>query len=188
MQQHRSGGFIRGLIAMGLLTAVVSLTDQAHAQTTANGPYYATPSWDQTLPSATRFIVLSNFNNEAVLDRNTGLVWEQSPSTLELNWFNARFHCLNKSVGNQKGWRLPAIVELLSLVDPTKGNPALPAGHPFSDDIARLSNYWSATTDVEDPRLAWIMIFFTGNVSSGLKSPDSRAVWCVRGGMNADQY
>ena len=30
------------------------------AQTTANGPYYATPSWDQTLPASTRFIVLSN--------------------------------------------------------------------------------------------------------------------------------
>jgi hypothetical protein len=23
----------------------------ANAQTTANGPYYATPSWDQTLPN-----------------------------------------------------------------------------------------------------------------------------------------
>jgi hypothetical protein len=43
---------------------------RAVAQTVAAGPYYATPSWDQTLActaSATcpRFIVLSNFNNEA---------------------------------------------------------------------------------------------------------------------------
>ena len=36
---------------------------------TGTGPYYATPSWDQKLPSDTRFIVLTNWNSEAVLDR-----------------------------------------------------------------------------------------------------------------------
>ena len=51
-----------------------------NAQTVANGPYYAWPSWDQTLPSSTRFIVWANFNSQAVLDRETGLVWERSPN------------------------------------------------------------------------------------------------------------
>ncbi len=64
------------LIGLGLATFAVT---PAHAQTTAPGPYYATPSWDQTLPSNTRFIVLSNMNSEAVLDRETGLVWQRSP-------------------------------------------------------------------------------------------------------------
>src|SRR5262249_1422566 len=31
----------------------------ARAQTVAAGPYYATPSWDQTIPAATRFVLLS---------------------------------------------------------------------------------------------------------------------------------
>ena len=54
---------------------------------TAAGPYYATPSWDQQLPASTRFVVLSNWidaahpsGGAAVLDRETGLVWEQSPT------------------------------------------------------------------------------------------------------------
>src|ERR1044071_6059779 len=58
------------LVMLGTISLAATL---ARAQTTSAGPYYATPSWDQTLPVATRFIVLSNFNSEAVLDRETGL-------------------------------------------------------------------------------------------------------------------
>jgi hypothetical protein len=59
-------GFAAGtLLALG--------AGSASAQTTANGPYFATPSWDQTLPASTRFIVLSNMNSDAVLDRETGV-------------------------------------------------------------------------------------------------------------------
>src|SRR5689334_6098081 len=64
------------------VTLIASSSSFVNAQTTAAGPYYATPSWDQTLPASTRFIILSNFTSEAVLDRDTGLVWERSPSTL----------------------------------------------------------------------------------------------------------
>jgi hypothetical protein len=63
------------------------------AQTVANGPYYATPAWDQTLPVAQRFIVLANFNSQAVLDRETGLVWQRSPDTHDTLFFEALPTC-----------------------------------------------------------------------------------------------
>ena len=47
----------------------------ARAPTITNGPYYAMPSWDQTLPAATRFVVLSNFANQAVLDSRPLFCW-----------------------------------------------------------------------------------------------------------------
>jgi hypothetical protein len=42
------------------------------------------PSWSQKLKcenNCPRFTVLKSWDNEAVLDKETGLVWEQSPDT-----------------------------------------------------------------------------------------------------------
>jgi hypothetical protein len=71
------GGLVFGVCGIAVI--------YAWAQTVAPGPYYAMPSWDQTLPVATRFIVLSNMGSNAVLDRETGLVWERSPVAAALN-------------------------------------------------------------------------------------------------------
>ncbi len=179
----RSYGIIL-LIALAVFAFTASSTE---AQvTTANGPYYAPPSWDQTLPSSTRFIVLSNFNNEAVLDRTTGLVWERSPATTHAAWVTIRFNCANKVVGGQKGWRLPSFPELASLVDPSVTNPSLPVGHPFINVLSAF--YTSATTDADTPTNVWIVLFGSGSVISSNKTDGGLIAWCVRGGMTADQY
>ena len=74
--------------------------------------------WDQVITN-NRFRVLSDFNAAAVLDRETGLVWEQSPDgVIQQTWFNAQSECNRKSVGGRRGWRLPTIQELAGLVDP----------------------------------------------------------------------
>jgi hypothetical protein len=175
-------------MALGVLAATALMAGPAQAQTTSVGPYYATPSWDQTLPSATRFIILSNFASAAVLDRNTGLVWEKSPQTGGVTWNVARLTCIDKNVGGQKGWRLPSIPELASLVDSSVASPGptLPPGHPFTTFQSNF--YWSASTDADNPALAWNLGFFIGNVFTRDKAFNVDRVWCVRGGMNADAY
>jgi len=90
------------------------------------------PRWDKQINSPGRFKVLGDFANAAVLDRETGLVWEQSPDTDTRNWFNALVHCYQREVGGRKGWRLSTIEELASLVDTSNSSPALPTGHPFT--------------------------------------------------------
>jgi hypothetical protein len=165
----------------------------ALAETIAAGPYYATPAWDQTLPSATRFIVLSNFNNEAVLDRETGLVWERTPAAYQQYWHNAAGQCMIKRLGNRMGWRLPSIQELGSLIDPSSpggAEPQLPAGHPFTvvgNPRLLPYAYWSSTTDANTPANAWAMRMGNGGATSVNKvSSDFFTVgyfgWCVRGG------
>jgi hypothetical protein len=154
-------------------------------------------NWDNKITNASsRFKVLSDFNNEAVLDKETGLVWEKVPATgAGINWWAARDTCANKTVGGRKGWRLPSVVELSSLVDPANSNPALPTGHPFT--ITPPANYWSATTiagdagdagDAASVAEAWFVVFGLGNVFDRHKSGTDSQVWCVRGGMNADAY
>jgi Protein of unknown function (DUF1566) len=182
-----------------VLLTIAFAASRAQAQTIAPGPYYPPPSWDQTLPSSTRFIILSNFGFavQAVLDRETGLVWEQSPSTsTSFPWSptvgfsttttTAATHCNQLTVGNRKGWRLPTIQELASLVDPSVDSPGptLPAGHPFSN--VQSSFYWSATTLAVDTENAWGVFFNDGVVAARDKITFGVFVWCVRGGQGVD--
>ena len=179
-KKYKTYRFVPVVLALVALLAAT----QAHAQTTANGPYYATPSWDQTLPASTRFIVLSNFANAAVLDRETGLVWEKVPSTTQLNWASASRHCVRLSLGGRKGWRLPTIQDLASLIDPTQSNPSLPAGHPFTVQSGSL--YWSVSSSAKFDTGAWYVYFGNGGVGSADKSDLANYAWCVRGGPGVD--
>jgi hypothetical protein len=148
-------------------------------------------AWSNVIPNASkRFVVLDDFMNQAVLDRETGLVWERAPASSPLSWLGqngARGYCAEKNVGGRKGWRLPAIIELSSLIDPAvqAPGPTLPAGHPFTG--IQSSFYWSTSTFVDLPDNAWGVNFHNGTVTPGVKV-GAVPVWCVRGPMNADVY
>jgi hypothetical protein len=144
-------------------------------------------NWDKALPAVPRFVLLASFNNDVVRDNNTGLVWEKSPQTPTATWNGARFMCINKNVGGQKGWRLPSISELASLIDPSVGppGPTLLSGHPFQH--IQSAGYWSATTSAEDASDAWFVYFGRGFVDHDSKTHTGHA-WCVRGAMNAEAY
>lgn len=121
---------LRAALATTLVAACFAPAPSG-AQTTANGPYYATPSWDQTLPAATRFVVLSNFANEAALDRETGLVWQRRTLAVS-SLYAGLVGCFNSTAGGRFGWRAPTMAELTSVFDPTNTTPPhLPTGHPF---------------------------------------------------------
>jgi len=147
-------------------------------------------SWSNVIPAAKRFVVLADFNNEAVLDRETGLVWERSPNVHPTKfWSDSRQICVNKNLGGRRGWRLPSIHELASLLDDSQVNPALQPGHPFT-----ISNggYWSATLDsmISNGGIltsVWTVDFGVAGVRSN-GNDISGHIWCVRGPMNADTY
>jgi len=88
---------------------------------------------DIALAGAQRFVILPALNNDGELDNETGLVWEKSPQTASARWSVARRTCVEKNIGGQKGWRLPSLSELQSLVDLSIAppGPTLPPGHPF---------------------------------------------------------
>ncbi len=99
------------------------------------------PTWSKVLPVGKRFELV--MNGEAVLDNETGLVWEKVIDPGDTSTSGSYLRCLNLSLGGRKGWRLPSVSELSSLVDPEQTNPALPPGHPFSS--VKLSVYLTRT-------------------------------------------
>jgi hypothetical protein len=187
----------------------------AGAATTAAGPYYANPSWDQQLVASTRFVVLLNWadavhpaGGAAVLDRETGLVWEQSPSTTLIDArAGARAHCNVLVTGGRVGWRLPKIQELQSLKDPSVTDPtgegnilALPAGNPFANVKSQFTvppageivsaYYWTDNVVDGFPNDTWAVSFDASFSAShaGLTfaTGGQTFVWCVRGGQGVD--
>ncbi len=142
------------------------------------------PTWSEKLPASERFALV--LDKAAVLDKETGLVWEKSPSTLAYTWVSAIAHCASLEVGGRKGWHLPTIEQLASLVDKTQSNPSLPSGHPFSN-VQSGGFYWSATTYTA-PTYAGYVYFYNGNVNGFDKQTVSISAWCVRGGQSHDTY
>ena len=103
------------------------------------------PTWSKKLPcdsttNCPRFEVLADFNNEAVLDKETGLVWEKYPMNTYGNWYEMKFWCVHSHTGGRDGWRLPTIYELSSLSEYWANEPHwLSCGHPF---LNLQGDYW----------------------------------------------
>ena len=129
-------------------------------------------------------------SNGTITDKLTGLIWLKNANCfLTRTWADALadVNGLNSGEcgltdGSVAGdWRLPNRNELTSLLNLGTVNPALPAGHPFTNFVA--SSYWSSTTNADNSILAWVVSFFNGVVSLDGKSISSFFfVTAVRGG------
>jgi hypothetical protein len=129
-----------------------------------------------------RFQILEEYRAEAVLDTETHLIWERSPSSDETAWANASLRCALTSTGGRLGWRLPSFFELMTLVEPAPqaaaSKPSLPVGHPFRG--VRANPYWTTSTQDTQPVNAYAVDFLRGDVTSQRKN-QAHARWCVRG-------
>ena len=174
-------------VALISVLAVLAVTAVIHAGSltppAAPGPSMRTleelkPAWNKIIPADQRFVAVLDGN--AVLDKETGLVWAKAPDTALRTWQGAIDYCAGLSLGGRMGWRLPTVEELASLVDPSaSGSPALPAGHPFQN--VQSNSYWSSSTNVANTSFARIVSMATGTMGSDDQS-GSYYVWPVRAG------
>jgi hypothetical protein len=125
--------------------------------------------------------------DDMVLDKETGLVWMRAAAINKTTWKNGLSICNNMVPGNRKGWRLPTIQELGSLIDYSvlPPGPTLPSGHPFIDVQFGDDAYWSATVSVDNSLAAWGAFFNDGYVTY-IHKEVPLWYWCVRGGQGAD--
>ena len=179
MPHHkRRNSFILRLLAAGFLAGAALTASLAQADSGV-GPYFPEPRWDRKLPASFRFLVLTDWNNEAVLDKETGLVWQRTPSGSPMG-IGPDF-CAGQTTGNRRGWRLPPLHELNSLFDPSAYSlvrRTRPPGGPSFYNFQPAS-FWSATLDALNPNAAWMVDFNGGGtVTTDLNNqrPLSRGV------------
>ena len=141
------------------------------------------PTWSQILPASERFELV--MGGDAVLDKETGLVWAKNANISGggNDWVMAMYYCLNHIIADRRGWRLPTIEELSSLVDLSlSGYPKLPPG---VFDNVQTSQYWSSTISEypDGTTCAWQVYMGDGSVSCDPRTYYDRYVWPVRGGQ-----
>jgi hypothetical protein len=116
-----------------------------------------------------------------VHDRLTNLVWLRKATVTEqpVDW-QAALHIVEnlraQAFMGITDWRLPTINELESLTDCSRYNPALPAGHPFTD---QQETYWSSTTSCYETDWAWVYYPVKGALGVGYKTEAGCFVWPV---------
>lgn len=126
---------------------------------------------------------------EAVLDKQTGLIWVRDAQFVgkKVSWEDAVKMVESTTLRGKKGWRLPTRDELITLLDTSQSEPALPEGHPFLNikDLATASgtpggyNYWTSTNYKDDSNSAWRVSFYVGRVYNSIKLMDAN-FWPVR--------
>jgi hypothetical protein len=168
---HRIGRRIAAVVAAGF--AGIALANTAGAVDLRD--------WGRKFPTGERFVVLTQFNNEAVLDKETQLVWQASVSPVTATWSQAYSRCqFSTATGGRRGWRLPTYVELASVAG------GLPLGTmPAALGEVPLGRYWSATRHTHIDGLAYSTDVPGANAAySDNMSVAMLKVWCVRGAVS----
>lgn len=132
-----------------------------------------------------RFISKRIGSDDVVIDLATGLTWAADFSKAGCNggvglpWVDARNWARDLTFAGFDDWRLPNINELASIVDYSKGSPAI-HDPPFADTLA--SYFFSSTTYKPSTTYAWC-IYFNDGVSCKGRKVAGYYIRCVRGGL-----
>jgi hypothetical protein len=157
---------------------------------------------------------LTDNDNGAITDNNTGLMWTKcaagknfyscSGSATNYNWFEANgLHddtynssdinvCGALRTANYSDWRLPTKKEIMSIFNYDTSNPAL--DETFFPNMTDDPSYylWTSTTSAHWDKVGWAADYLHGEMVHSRK-PDSEYyesngyVLCVRGGQTITQ-
>ncbi len=145
-----------------------SAADGVATTSTCVGPAWA--EWPMPEPEPahipTSNYVLDNVDG-VVTDTVTGLVWQEPTPNNTLTWEAARCYCASLTLADHQDWRLPTLIELLSLIDETIPPPgpnvnrvAFPStvgGSRSQDEMGY--GYWTSTPEPSNAPAAWKVHF-----------------------------
>ena len=130
--------------------------------------FYGQDAWYASLG----YCIPQSFSSSSnvVVDNNTGLTWEKSPSAGTYIWEDRAEHCneLNgKNYAEKSNWRVPNPIELLTIVDNGKeGNPA--TNSDFTEMPADNNSYlWTSKEYKSDTSYAYAFRPYDGMYMSG---------------------
>jgi hypothetical protein len=139
---------------------------------------------DWPMPSTTGTKAAPSYmpSQETVHDAVTNLTWQRNlPSTYAgctafCTWDKAKAYCDALVLEGADDWRLPTMIELVSILDDNTVMPSIDA-EVFPNTPSE--NFWSASPNAGDPNQAWGVGFAAFQVLPRAKT-DNLRVRCVR--------
>ncbi|MCP4693261.1 MAG: DUF1566 domain-containing protein, partial [Desulfobacterales bacterium] len=112
-----------------------------------------------------------------VADLNTGLFWQRDGEGAYGDLQESIDYCESLVLDGEDDWRLPSVGELVSIVDPSRADPAIDPVFPCVS-----SGYWSRTANFDyfSSDNTWCVLFSSGSVISSKRRYGNYAR-CVRG-------
>ena len=97
-------------------------------------------------------------------DKKLGrLMWQDEKQNFEGTWEQAQEYCKLVNLAGYKDWRLPTRVELRSITDKSRYDPALNTAFKYIADSDL--RYWSQTIYADISSNAWVVDFWSGSDS-----------------------
>jgi hypothetical protein len=137
-------------------------------------------------------------SNGTVTHSKTGLTWKRcaegqtwsgttcTGSAAGYAWANALLQAKNAGFAGQTDWRLPNANELQSIIESCGFNPAI---NSTQFPATPAYYFWSASTYVPNPAVAWLVDFLYGGFDGSFnKTSIYYHVRLVRGGQSFDSF
>lgn len=103
----------------------------------------------------------TNNGNGTATENNTWITWQKIDDGALRTWDQAKSYCDGLTLGGYSDWRLPSRIELTSIVDYGKYNPAI---NTAIFQNTGLTNYWTASSRPNNTE-KYAVAFDNGTVS-----------------------
>jgi hypothetical protein len=110
-----------------------------------------------------------------VYDAKTKLTWQQAVPSSSHPWAEAMRYCKELDLDG-KGWRLPSVNELQTLVDETRFGPAI---DPVAFPSTPVAYFWTSSNLAGFPNFGWT-IYFAYGFANFFDVVQPHQVRCVR--------
>jgi Protein of unknown function (DUF1566) len=118
---------------------------------------------------------------DVVVDNVTHLMWERRVDGPSSTWEEAKQRCACLVLGGHDDWHLAMRIELVSIVDFTRHDPAV---DPEAFPATPSEYFWTSSPLAGSASSAWYLFFLDGNAHSNGVDNRYRSR-CVRGGVPA---
>lgn len=125
--------------------------------------YWSWAAWRMPNPASSGLPNPSDYEidgvNGVVTDKKTGLMWQRNVDVNTYTWSDAKNYCASLVYGGYNDWRLPSRIELVSLVDFTRINPALDTN---AFPPVPSSYFWTSSPYANASNFAWAVSSYYG--------------------------